>query len=64
MGVNFIGALPMDPHVRIGGDTGQPIATFGETDARAKDYFGVARAVMEQAAAANAVPGPTMTISD
>jgi len=64
MGVNFIGALPLDPHVRIGGDTGQPIATFGEADARAKDYYAVARAVVEQAAMANAVPGPTMTISD
>src|SRR6202451_149897 len=29
MGVNFLGALPLDPHVRIGGDTGKPIATFG-----------------------------------
>ncbi len=64
MGVNFIGALPLDPHVRIGGDTGQPIATFGEADARAKDYYAVARAVIEKAAEAAAVPGPTITISD
>src|SRR5881409_3720916 len=38
MGVNFLGTLPLDPHVRIGGDTGQPIATFGPDDQRAKAY--------------------------
>jgi ATP-binding protein involved in chromosome partitioning len=64
MGVNFIGALPLDPHVRIGGDTGQPVATFGEDDVHAKDYYAIARAVIEKAAEASAVPGPTMTISD
>jgi ATP-binding protein involved in chromosome partitioning len=64
MGVNFIGALPLDPHVRIGGDTGQPIATFGEENAHAKDYYDMARAVIGKAAEASAVQGPTITISD
>src|SRR6201988_687097 len=36
MNVNFMGALPLDPHGRIGGDTGKPIATFGPDDRRAK----------------------------
>src|SRR6516225_1621962 len=26
MGVNFLGALPLDPAVRVGGDTGRPVA--------------------------------------
>src|SRR5271156_6315877 len=39
MGVFFLGALPLDPHVRIGGDTGRPIATFGPDDKRAKGYY-------------------------
>src|SRR3954467_3029110 len=64
MGVNFLGALPLDPHVRIGGDTGQPIATFGADDARAKPYYEIAGLVMAKAGEAASVPGPTMTISD
>jgi ATP-binding protein involved in chromosome partitioning len=64
MGVNFLGMLPMDPHVRIGGDTGQPVATFGKDDKHAKDYYDLAEAVVKQAAEAASAPGPTMIISD
>jgi ATP-binding protein involved in chromosome partitioning len=64
MGVIFLGALPLDPHVRIGGDTGKPIATFGPDDKRAKGYYEIARTVMKLAGEASSVPGPTMTISD
>jgi ATP-binding protein involved in chromosome partitioning len=64
MGVNFLGALPLDPHVRIGGDTGKPIATFGPEDQRAKGFFELADLVVKEAAKAAEVPGPTMSISD
>ena len=64
MGVNFLGALPLDPLVRIGGDTGHPIATFGPDDKRAKGYYDIAELVMEKAREAANVPGPTMTVSD
>jgi ATP-binding protein involved in chromosome partitioning len=64
MGVNFLGALPLDPHVRIGGDTGQPVTTFGPEDKRAKDYYELARLVMVKTSEAAGVAGPTMTISD
>jgi ATP-binding protein involved in chromosome partitioning len=64
MGVHFLGALPLDPHVRIGGDTGKPIATFGAEDKRANGYYEIAAEVVKQAAAAASTPGPTMTISD
>jgi ATP-binding protein involved in chromosome partitioning len=64
MGVNFLGALPLDPHVRIGGDTGKPIATFGAEDKRAAGYFEIAGLVVKEAAKAADVPGPTMIISD
>jgi ATP-binding protein involved in chromosome partitioning len=64
MGVNFLGALPLDPHVRIGGDTGHPIATFGADDKRAKMYYDLAELVAAKAGEAASVPGPTMTISD
>jgi len=29
MGVNFLGELPLDPEIRIGGDSGNPIAFIG-----------------------------------
>ncbi|MDP9054482.1 MAG: Mrp/NBP35 family ATP-binding protein [Acidobacteriota bacterium] len=64
MGVNFLGALPLDPHVRIGGDTGKPIATFGPDDKRAKAYYEIAELVMKEARKAASVTGPTMTVSD
>jgi ATP-binding protein involved in chromosome partitioning len=64
MGIIFLGALPLDPHVRIGGDTGKPIATFGPDDKRAKGYYEIARTVMKLAGEASSVPGPTMTVSD
>lgn len=64
MNVNFIGALPLDPHVRIGGDTGKPIATFGPEDRRAKGYYEIADVVVKLADEASNVKGPTMTISD
>lgn len=64
MGVNFLGALPLDPHVRIGGDTGKPIATFGAGDSRAKVYYELAERVIEKAREAAEAPGPTMTVTD
>ena len=64
MNVNFLGALPLDPHVRIGGDTGKPIASFGPDDKRAKGYYELAESVVKLAAEASNVAGPTMTISD
>jgi ATP-binding protein involved in chromosome partitioning len=64
MGVNFLGALPLDPTVRIGGDTGQPIATFGREDQRAKGFYELAEAVVKRAGEASDAPAPTMIISD
>ena len=64
MGVRFLGALPLDPQVRIGGDTGRPIATFGPDDAHARDYYELATLVLMNAREAANVTGPTMTVTD
>jgi ATP-binding protein involved in chromosome partitioning len=64
MGATFLGALPLSPQVRIGGDTGHPVATFGPDDKRAADFYDLAKLVMKQVAAAASIAGPTMTISD
>ena len=34
MNIPFLGALPLDPQVRMGGDTGQPVAIYGMGDVR------------------------------
>jgi ATP-binding protein involved in chromosome partitioning len=64
MGVPFLGELPLDPGIRIGGDTGRPVALKGEADSQAAPFLRIARAVMENVEKANAVTGPTFSISD
>jgi ATP-binding protein involved in chromosome partitioning len=64
MGVFFLGALPLDPQVRIGGDTGHPVATLGPYDERAKDYFELATLVRMRAREAGNDGGPRITIED
>jgi ATP-binding protein involved in chromosome partitioning len=64
MQINFLGALPLDPHVRIGGDTGHPVATAGPEDSRAGVYYQLAETVMGRAREVSVVAGPTMTVSD
>ncbi len=53
MDVPFLGGLPMDPRVRIGGDTGRPVALLGETDEQAKPFFDMAKRLVERAKAAH-----------
>ena len=64
MGAKFLGALPLSPQVRIGGDTGHPVTTFGPEDKRATDFYAIAKLVMTAAAEASSVAGPTMTVTD
>ncbi len=64
MSLSFLGALPLDPHVRIGGDTGHPVATAGPDDKRGGVFYELAKVVMERAKEASAITGPTMTIAD
>jgi len=47
-GVPFLGEIEIDPGIRIGGDTGKPVAAFGEEFAGAKGFYNVARGVMER----------------
>ncbi len=64
MDAKFLGALPLSPQVRIGGDTGHPVATFGPENKRAADFYELAKLIVQGAAEASSVPGPTMTVSD
>jgi ATP-binding protein involved in chromosome partitioning len=61
MGVHFLGALPLDPTVRIGGDNGQPVATFGPDDPHARDYYEITRQALD---IAKQPAGPTWTVTE
>ena len=62
-GVPVLGEIEIDPRIRIGGDTGQPVARHGENGVGAKSMYDVARAVtarLEQVAATS--HGPSVQI--
>ncbi len=44
-GVPLLGEIEIDPRIRIGGDTGKPVAAFGEDAPGAKSIFAMARNV-------------------
>ena len=64
MDLHFLGALPLDPQVRVGGDTGRPVAAAGPDDKRGGVFYKLAEEVISQASEASKITGPTMTVSD
>jgi ATP-binding protein involved in chromosome partitioning len=62
-GVPVLGEIEIDPRIRIGGDTGHPVALLGETALGAKSMFDLARAVTARLEAISATAsGPTVQI--
>jgi ATP-binding protein involved in chromosome partitioning len=62
-GVPVLGEIEIDPRIRVGGDTGKPVAAEGENAAAAQSLYRVARAVsarLEEVAATSG--GPTVQI--
>ncbi len=47
MNIPFLGELPLDPQVRVGGDTGRPVALKGANDPQAQPIFAMARQIAE-----------------
>ncbi len=45
-GVPVLGEVEIDPRIRIGGDTGKPVAALGEDAAGAKSFYKMARTVV------------------
>jgi ATP-binding protein involved in chromosome partitioning len=64
MKVPFLGELPLDPEVRVGGDSGRPVGIYGEEDSRAKPFFQIARTVVDRIKATGGSKAPSMTIAD
>ncbi|HEY6263914.1 MAG TPA: Mrp/NBP35 family ATP-binding protein [Candidatus Acidoferrum sp.] len=62
-GVPVLGEIEIDPRIRIGGDTGKPVAALGEAGAGAKSLYAVARAVTARLAeVAGTTGGPSIQI--
>src|SRR5271169_5257901 len=47
-GVPVLGEIEIDPRIRVGGDTGKPVASLGEDGAGAKSLFALAHAVVKR----------------
>jgi ATP-binding protein involved in chromosome partitioning len=63
MSVPFLGELPLDPAIRIGGDTGRPVVLRGEQDAQAAAFQAIARRVVG-AVEQTSSRGPSISISE
>ena len=63
MGVNFLGEIALDPEVRIGGDTGKPVASR-DGDPRGETFLELGRAVANRLAAIGPQTGPRIDISE
>ena len=62
-GVPVLGEIEIDPRIRVGGDTGKPVASLGEAGAGAKSLYTVARAVSNRLAeVAGTTGGPSVQI--
>jgi ATP-binding protein involved in chromosome partitioning len=61
--VPLLGEIEIDSGIRIGGDTGKPVAALGEDAPQARSLYAMARAVAGRVAAASAVgTGPRVEI--
>ena len=62
-GVPLLGEIEIDPRIRIGGDTGQPVASLGESAPGARSMYAMARAVAARVAEVSAAAsGPRVEI--
>jgi hypothetical protein len=64
MGVNFLGEIALDPEVRIGGDTGQPVAMRDGNDSRAATFLQLARNTVARLDAIGPQTGPRIDITE
>jgi ATP-binding protein involved in chromosome partitioning len=65
MKVHFLGELPLTADVRIGGDSGKPVATRDESDPAASGFYELARNLILRTTAVKAAgQGPAITIED
>jgi ATP-binding protein involved in chromosome partitioning len=56
-GVPFLGEIEIDPQIRIGGDTGKPVASLGEDAPGGKSVYAVTRNVVARLEVVNSSAG-------
>jgi ATP-binding protein involved in chromosome partitioning len=62
--VPLLGEIEMDAQIRVGGDTGKPVASLGEDAPGARSIYAMARAVKDRVAEVRATgSGPNVEIS-
>jgi ATP-binding protein involved in chromosome partitioning len=64
MKVSFLGALPLDPAVRAGGDTGKPVALSNGNDPHGKVFLELAQRTIERIREVGPPTGPKIEISE
>jgi len=60
--VPFLGEIEIDPQIRIGGDTGKPVASLGEDAPGSRSIYAVARNVAARCEEVNATAKPAIHI--
>ncbi len=63
MGVEFLGAIELDPHVRIGGDAGRPIVMAEPESETAKAFRMLARKIAARISVMALAPTPQLRIN-
>lgn len=63
MDIPFLGEVALEPQIRMGGDTGRPVALLGEQDPRAAAFYDIARH-LTRALETTVSRGPSITIED
>ncbi len=62
-GIPLLGEIEIDPQIRIGGDTGKPVASLGEDAAGAKSIYAMARNVAARISVVDlSAPAPVVQI--
>jgi ATP-binding protein involved in chromosome partitioning len=64
MGIHFLGEIALDPEIRIGGDSGKPVAAGDLDDPRALAFAQLAGSTIERLAAIGPQTGPKIEITD
>ena len=64
MNVHFLGELPLDPAIRIGGDTGEPVARRDAGDPHAAVFHELARSMVARVRETGGPKGPSISIEE
>jgi ATP-binding protein involved in chromosome partitioning len=62
MGVHFLGEVPLDPEVRVGGDSGQSVALRKPEDPHAAPFYELARNTIARVEQIGAPKGPRIEV--